>query len=66
MWSPLGKDGKSKFVLGGSPASYKTMDSIENLRAPLPAYCVNPYGLKLLLPVAVEPCDVVTCQWCVR
>ena len=50
---PLGKDEKSKSVLGGSPGSYKTMDGIDNLLCFLPAYCVNSYDLMLLLPVVV-------------
>ena len=53
MCSPLGKDEKSKSVLGGSPGSYKTIDGIENVLGFLPAYCVNSYGLMLLLPVVV-------------
>ena len=51
--SPVGKAEKSKFVLGGSPDSYKTMDSIENLLGFLPTYSVSSYGLMLLPPVVV-------------
>lgn len=56
MCSPLRKDEKSKCVLGGGPALYKTMDSIENLT--LHTVSTLTTSDKLFLLVVMEPCDV--------